>query len=52
MTFLLSFYGLGAFDFNRFLKQGRTVQAQILYAILVLALAYLSGSFILSFIYM
>jgi len=52
MTFLLSFYGLGAFDFNRFLKQGHTVQAQILYAILVLALAYLSGSFILSFIYM
>jgi len=52
MTFLLSFYGLGAFDFNRFLKQGHTVQAQILYAILVLALAYLSGSFILSFIHM
>jgi len=52
VMFLLSFFSMGALDFSRFLKQGHTLQAQILYAILVLALAYLSGSFILSFIYM
>ncbi|MBR2677114.1 MAG: DUF1146 domain-containing protein [Solobacterium sp.] len=52
VMFLLSFTGLSALDYSRFLKQGYTVQAQILYALLVMALAWMSGSFILSFIYM
>ena len=52
VMFLLSFTGLSALDYSRFLKQGYTAQAQILYALLVMALAWMSGSFILSFIYM
>ena len=47
---LLSFYGLSALDFKKFLKQGYVRQAQILYVLLVLALAYLSAGFILGFI--
>ena len=52
LTFILSFYGLSAVDYNRFLKQGHTAQAQVLYWILVLSLAWLSGSFVLSFLYL
>jgi uncharacterized membrane protein YwzB len=51
VMFLLSFFSMGALDFSRFLKQGHTAQAQVLYWILVLSLAYLSGSFIISFLY-
>ena len=50
-AFGLSFYGLGALDFNRFLKQGSTTQAQILYAMLVMGLAYLAGSFVIAIIH-
>ena len=49
IAFALSWYGLGALDFSRFLKQGHTRQAQILYGLLVLA--YLAGSFILAIMY-
>jgi uncharacterized membrane protein YwzB len=52
VMFLLSFAGMSALDYNRFLKQGHAVQAQILYALMVMALAWMSGSFIISFIYM
>ncbi|MBQ8066963.1 MAG: DUF1146 domain-containing protein [Solobacterium sp.] len=50
-AFMLSFYGLGALNFSRFIKQGHVLQARILYWILVLSLAYLSGSFVLALIY-
>ncbi len=52
VMFLLSFTGMSALDFSRFLKQGHPMQAQILYALIIMALAWLSGSFIISFIYM
>lgn len=51
IAFALSWYSLGALDFSRFLRQGHTRQAQILYGLLVLALAYLAGSFILAIMY-
>ncbi|MBR2770168.1 MAG: DUF1146 domain-containing protein [Solobacterium sp.] len=51
LAFILSFYGLSALDYSRFLKQGHTAQAQVLYWILVLSLAYLSGSFLISFLF-
>ncbi len=50
-AFMLSFYALGALNFNRYIKQGHVLQARILYWILVLSLAYLSGSFVLALIY-
>ncbi|MBO5555045.1 MAG: DUF1146 domain-containing protein [Solobacterium sp.] len=50
-AFMLSFYALGALNFSRYIKQGHVLQARILYWILVLSLAYLSGSFVLALIY-
>ena len=50
-AFMLSFYALGALNFSRCIKQGHVLQARILYWILVLSLAYLSGSFVLALIY-
>ena len=49
--FLVSWYALGALDYEKYLKQGHVRQAQILYVLLVCALAYLAGSFFLSFLY-
>ena len=51
ICFLLSFYALSALDFNRFLKQGKVVQGQILYFILACCLAYLMGNFFIAIIY-
>ncbi|MBO7676503.1 MAG: DUF1146 domain-containing protein [Erysipelotrichaceae bacterium] len=51
ICFFLSFYGLSALDFNRFLKQGKVVQGQILYFILASSLAYLMGNFFIAIIY-
>ena len=51
MCLVLSFYGMSALNFEKIIKANHVWQAQLLYALLVLALAYLSGSFILSFIY-
>ena len=49
--FLVSWYAMGALDYEKCLKQGHVRQAQILYVLLVCALAYLAGSFFLSFLY-
>lgn len=49
--FLLSLFGLSGLDFNRFIRQGRTVQAQVLYFIISCCLAYLMGSFLMAVIY-
>lgn len=44
----LSFYGLSAVDFSRIVYTTRPVQAQILYILCAMALAYLSASFLLN----
>ena len=46
ICFLLSMMSMRAFDYERFLKQGHVAEAQTLYFLLVMALAYLSGSFV------
>ena len=51
ICFLLSLYSLNGLDFNRFLKQGKVVQGQLLYFIIACCLAYLTGSFLISIIY-
>lgn len=51
ISFILSLFGLGALDFNRFLKQNKASQAQALYLILACSLAYLLGSFIIAIVY-
>ncbi|MBQ6334267.1 MAG: DUF1146 domain-containing protein [Erysipelotrichaceae bacterium] len=49
--FLLALIGMNALDFNRFIKQGKVVQAQILYFVICCALAYLMGNFLMALIY-
>ena len=50
-SFLLSLYGLNALDFNRFIRQGKVMQGQVLYFILAASRSYLLGSFLMSMIY-
>lgn len=50
-SFVACLYALSAVDFNKFLKKNRPAQAQALYLILAMALAYLLGRFILSITY-
>ncbi len=50
ICFVVCFYALGALDFSRYIRQGHVLQAQILYWLLVMSLAYLSGSFIIALI--
>lgn len=49
--FILSWYAMSALNYEKLLRKDHMVQAQILYFLLIMALAYLSGSFLLSFMY-
>ena len=51
VCFFISMYGLSALDFNRFVKQGKTTQSEVLYLVLSMVLAYLLGQFVMSVIY-
>ena len=51
LCFLIVLYGMSALDFNRFIRQGKAAQAQILYFVISCALAYLMGNFLMSLIY-
>lgn len=46
-----SWYGMSTVDYEKMLRKNHVIQAQILYVLIVFSLAYLSGSFILAFIY-
>lgn len=48
---VLSYYAMSAVNFEKILKGNHVRQAQLLYGLLVLALAYLSASFLLGFFY-
>lgn len=48
--FILSMQAMRAFDFERFLKKGHVKEAQVLYFLLVMSLAWLSGSFVAVFL--
>ena len=50
-SFLLCLFGLNALDFNRFIRQGKVMQGQVLYFILAASLSYLLGSFLMAMIY-
>ena len=51
LSFVLSLYGLSALDFNRFVKKGKIAQAQTLFILIAMIMAYLLGGFIMSAIY-
>lgn len=48
ICFCVCFYALQALDFNRFLKQGRVMQAQLLMLLLAMALAHLTARFLMA----
>ena len=51
VTFAASWYAMSALQFEKALKANHVRQAQVLYVLCVMALAWLSGSFLLEFIY-
>lgn len=50
MTFCLSFYALQSLRLEILVHKNQVQKAQLLFGLLVLSLAYLSGSFILKFL--
>ena len=51
VCFCICFYALNALDFERFLKKGHSAQAQVLYWILAIGLAWMLKSFIIALLY-
>ena len=47
--FLVTWFAMDAINYEKLLRKNKVNQAQVLYFILVMAIAYLAGSFILSF---
>lgn len=51
VCFAASWYGLSAIHYEKLLKANHVKEAQVLYFMIVAAIAYLAGSFILVFVY-
>ena len=51
ICFVLAWHAMSAVQFERILKKNHVWQAQVLYVLIVMALGYLSGSFILAIAY-
>lgn len=47
----LTLYALTSLDFNRFLKQGKVIEARLLYLLLCLGISYLAVNFFMDFFY-
>ncbi|MBR2825534.1 MAG: DUF1146 domain-containing protein [Solobacterium sp.] len=52
LSFLVSFYGLRALNYEKLIKANHVTEARILYALLIMGLAYVVGSFLIQFLYM
>ena len=50
LCFILSMQAMQALNYEKLLKKGHVRQAQVLYFLLVMALAWMSGSFVLEFL--
>ena len=49
LMFIVTWFAIDAINYEKLLRKNKVNQAQVLYFILVMAVAYLAGSFILSF---
>ena len=49
LMFLVTWFAMDAINYEKLLRKNKVNQAQVLYFILVMAIADLAGSFILSF---
>lgn len=52
LSAIISWNAMKCVDFEKFLKPGYGSEAQVLYVLCVLSLAYLAGSFVISFLYL
>ncbi|MEG0165603.1 DUF1146 domain-containing protein [Anaerorhabdus sp.] len=48
VCFAATMYGLSSVNYEKFLKKGRVIPAQVLYLLVALAIAKLAGDFLLS----
>ena len=48
LMFIVTWFAMDAINYEKLLRKNKVNQAQVLYFILVMAIAYLAGSFILS----
>ena len=51
VSLAVSWYAMQAWDYEKVLKRGHVQQAQVLYFMLMIALAYLVSQFFIGFIY-
>ncbi len=51
VSLAVSWYAMQAWDYEKVLKKGHVQQAQVLYFMLMIALAYLVSQFFIGFIY-
>ncbi len=51
LSFVVTWNAMSCINYEKFLKKGHVVQAQILYFLITMALAYLVGSFLCVFLY-
>lgn len=51
LALVVSWFAMDAVNYEKILKKGHVKQAQVLYFLLVIALAYLVGSFCCVFLY-
>lgn len=49
LSFTLSLYGLDALNYDKFIKNTKPRQAQILYLLIAMSISYLSTNFIYDF---
>ena len=49
LMFIVTWFAMDAINYEKLLRKNKVNQAQVLYFILVMAVAYLAGSFLLSF---
>ncbi|MBQ2408170.1 MAG: DUF1146 domain-containing protein [Bacilli bacterium] len=49
ISFTLALYGLDGLDYNKFIKNSKPRQAQILYLIIAMSLSYLATNFLYDF---
>ncbi len=50
LSFIVVFQAMKCINYEKLLKKGYVAQAQILYFLLVVAIAYLVGSFVMVFV--
>lgn len=52
ICFVISLIGLSAFDFARFIKKNKVIEAWILYYVIAFIMAYILGQFIMDVVYL